>query len=171
MLLDTSRLRLRHLTPDDAAFIAELLNEPAFIANIGDRGVRTLDDARAYIANGPMASYERHGFGLYAVDLKEDGLPIGICGLLKRDTLEDVDIGFAFLSRHWSKGYACEAAAAVLRHGRDTVGLRRIVAITVPGNEPSIRLLGKLGLRFERMIEGPAGEEELKLFAVDFVTV
>jgi len=168
MLIETARLRLRHLTADDADFIVELLNEPAFIRNIGDRGVRTAEDARGYIAKGPVASYERHGFGLYAVELKETGAPIGICGLLKRDTLEDVDIGFAFLSRYWSKGYAVEAAAAALDHGRDRVGLRRVVAITVPQNEPSIRVLEKIGLRFERMVKVADDEPELKLFAVDF---
>ena len=168
MLIETARLRLRHLTADDADFIVELLNEPAFIRNIGDRGVRTAEDARGYIAKGPVASYERHGFGLYAVELKETGAPIGICGLLKRDTLEDVDIGFAFLSRYWSKGYAVEAAAAALDHGRDRVGLPRVVAITVPQNEPSIRVLEKIGLRFERMVKVADDEPELKLFAVDF---
>ncbi len=168
MLIETARLRLRHLTADDADFIVELLNEPAFIRNIGDRGVRTAEDARGYIAKGPVASYERHGFGLCAVELKDTGTPIGICGLLKRDTLEHVDIGFAFLSGYWSKGYAVEAAAAALDYGRDRVGLPRVVAITVPHNEPSIRVLEKIGLRFERMVKVAADEPELKLFAVDF---
>ncbi len=167
-VLETARLRLRHLGADDAGFIVQLLNEPAFIRNIGDRRVRTPEDGRGYIANGPVASYQRHGFGLLAVELKEIGAPIGICGLLKRDTLEDVDIGFAFLSRYWSKGYAVEAARAVLDYGRNTVGLRRVVAITVPENEPSIRLLEKIGLRFERMVRISQDEPELRLFAVAF---
>jgi len=167
-VLETARLRLRHLGADDAGFIVELLNEPAFIRNIGDRRVRTPEDGRRYIANGPVASYVRHGFGLFAVELKEIGAPIGICGLLKRDTLEDVDIGFAFLSRYWSNGYAVEAARAVLDYGRNTVGLRRVVAITVPENDSSIRLLEKIGLRFERMVRISDDEAELRLFAVDF---
>jgi RimJ/RimL family protein N-acetyltransferase len=166
--IETARLRLRHLSADDAAFIVELLNEPAFIRNIGDRKVRADEDARAYIANGPAASYERHGFGLWAVDLKETGAPIGICGLLRRETLDDVDIGFAFLERYWSKGYAREAARVVLAYGRDVVGLKRVVAITVPDNAPSIHLLEKIGLRFERMVRLSDDDVELMLFSVEF---
>jgi len=168
VVIKTPRLQLRYLSPGDADFIVELLNEPAFIQYIGDRGVRNPEDARRYIATGPVTSYERHGFGLYAVDLNDTGAAIGICGLLKRDTLADVDIGFAFLSRYWSRGYAVEAARAVLDYGRDTIGLGRIVAITVPENGPSIRLLEKIGLRYERMVRMSDGEPKLKLFAVQF---
>jgi RimJ/RimL family protein N-acetyltransferase len=112
-LLETSRLELRRLSEDDAPFILALLNEPSFIRNIGDRGVRTIDDARGYIAQGPMASYARFGFGLYLVELREPRTPIGICGILKRDQLPDPDIGFAYLPAYWSKGCAREAAEAV----------------------------------------------------------
>lgn len=161
---ETERLILRQLTTDDAAFILELLNEPSFLQNIGDKGVRTIDDACQYILSGPVASYERFGFGLYLVALKETLLPIGICGLLKRDGLEDVDIGYAFLPRFWSKGYAFEAASAVLALGRETLGLKRIVAITAPDNHSSIRVLHKLGLRFEKMVRLPGAEAESKLF-------
>jgi RimJ/RimL family protein N-acetyltransferase len=160
----TDRLLLRRLTGDDAAFVLEQLNEPSFIRNIGDRGVRTLDDARAYIADGPVAMYARHGFGLYLVTLKDTATPIGMCGLLKRDTLEDVDIGFAFLPRYWGKGYALEAASAVMAYGRDVLGIKRIVAITSLDNESSIRLLKKIGLTFDRMIRLPGGEADGKLF-------
>ncbi len=116
-ILETERLVLRRLTAGDAAFILELLNEPAFLENIGDRGARTLADARRYIARGPVASYRKFGFGLYLVELKDSGTPVGICGLLKRESLEDVDIGFAFLRRYWSQGYARESAAAVMHYG------------------------------------------------------
>jgi ribosomal-protein-alanine N-acetyltransferase len=126
--------------------------------------VRNADDARLYILNGPMASYARFGFGLFAVELKEIGEPVGICGLLKRDSLEDVDIGFAFLARLRAKGFATESAAAVMEYGRSTLGLQRIVAITSPDNEGSIRVLGKIGLRFEKMIRMPGSTDDTRLF-------
>src|SRR5580700_8038038 len=129
IVTETERLILRRLSTDDDAFILELLNEPSFLQNIGDRGVRTLEDARGYILKGPVASYERFGFGLFLVALKETAVPLGICGLLKRDALEDVDIGFAFLPRFWSQGYAFESAAAVMAFGREALGIRRVVAI------------------------------------------
>ena len=156
---------MRRLALDDAAFILELLNEPAFLQNIGDRGARTLTDARRYIARGPVASYRKFGFGLYLVELKDSGAPIGICGLLKRDWLKDVDIGFAFLRRYWSQGYARESAAAVMHYGWTTLRLKRIVAITKPTNQASIALLEKLGLRFEKIIAQPDHAGENKLFA------
>lgn len=165
-ILETERLALRQLTADDAGFILALVNEPSFIQNIGDRGVRTLSDAERYIENGPVASYARNGFGLYLVALKESGESIGMCGLIKRDALDDVDIGYAFLPKFWSKGYAVESALAVKEQGR-SLGLRRLIAITDPANEGSIRVLEKLGLRFEKMIRLSADDIELKLFTID----
>jgi RimJ/RimL family protein N-acetyltransferase len=160
---NTERLRIRRLVEDDAPFILDLLNQPSFLRFIGDRGVRTEDDARGYIRSGPIESYREHGHGLYAVDLLETGVAIGICGLLKRPTLEDPDIGFAFLPAYWSKGYAMEAAHAVLAHA-DALGLKRIVAITTVDNERSMRLLERLGFAFEGMVK--TGEEgaEVRLF-------
>lgn len=163
-VLETDRLVLRRLSVEDAGFILELLNEPAWIRFIGDRGVRTLEDARAYIQKGPMEMYARCGFGLYLTELK-DGTPLGLCGLVKRDFLPDADLGFAFLSRFWGKGYAYEAASAVMTHAKATLGLQRIVAITTPDNESSIALLEKAGFAFERMVVFPADGAELKLFA------
>jgi ribosomal-protein-alanine N-acetyltransferase len=163
-VLETERLGLRQLGLSDDGFILELLNEAAFLRFIGDKGVRTLDAAREYMLKGPIDSYGRHGFGLYAVCLR-DGTPIGICGLVKRDGLADVDLGFAFLSRHCSKGYAVESAAAVLAHARQALRLQRIVAITTPENLGSIAVLEKVGLRFERMIRLAEHSPELKLFA------
>jgi RimJ/RimL family protein N-acetyltransferase len=156
------------MTEADAAFMLALLNEPSFIRNIGDREVRTEEAARRYIADGPLASYARHGFGLCAVTLAVTATPIGICGLLKRDALPDPDIGFAFLPAYWSKGYAIEAASAVTRYARDTLRLARLLAIVHPDNAPSIRLLEKLGFAFDRTIRMSAGEPELKLFRVEF---
>jgi RimJ/RimL family protein N-acetyltransferase len=163
IVIQTERLMLRQLVLSDAGFILELLNEAAFLRFIGDKGVRSLADARDYILSGPIGSYARHGFGLYATCLR-DGTPAGICGLVKRDDLADVDVGFAFLSRHCSKGYAVESASAVLAHARQELRLQRIVAITAPENLGSIAVLEKIGLKFERMIRLAEHSPELKLF-------
>ena len=165
MVLETDRLILQRLSADDAAFMLELLNDADFLRDIGDRGVRTVDDARTYIANGPVASYEQFGFGLYLVKLKGRDVPIGICGLLKREALEDVDIGFAFLPAYRSQGYAVESAAAVMDHGRRDFGLKRLVAIVSPANDRSARLLGKMGFRFERLVTLTPDAPEVQLFA------
>lgn len=166
-ILETERLVIRKLSADDAEFIVELLNQPSFLRYIGDKGVRNNVDAVQYIQTGPVASYERFGFGLYLVELKETGVPIGICGLLKRDSLPDVDVGFAFLPAYWSQGYALESAAAVMNYGKEVLGLRRIVAITSPDNDASIRLLEKIGLRFEGMIKLSSDQSEVRLFGSD----
>jgi RimJ/RimL family protein N-acetyltransferase len=165
VVLETARLVLRRLSADDADFILELLNQSSFIRYIGDKGVRNTDDAIRYIETGPIASYERFGFGLYLVELKETGASIGMCGLLKRDSLPDVDVGFAFLPGYWSQGFAFESAAAVMNYGRGALGLRRIVAITSLDNDASIKLLEKLGLRFEGLIKLSEDQAEVKLFA------
>src|SRR5580704_14309265 len=162
-VIETSRLQLRELDFGDAKFILKLLNEAGFIRYIGDKGVRTLQDARDYISSGPMDSYCHNGFGLYAACFR-DGTPIGICGLVKREGLSEPDVGFAFLSRYWSSGYAVESAAAVLAHGRDTLRIKRVVAITSPDNQSSIAVLEKIGLKFERMIRLVDHSPELKLF-------
>lgn len=162
-ILETKRLTLRELNVEDAEFILRLLNEPSFLRFIGDKGVRNLDDARKYILNGPVSSYQKHGFGLYLVKLKSTHTPIGMCGLLKRESLPDVDIGFAFVPESWGQGYAFESASAVLVYGKDVLNLRRIVAITDKDNEASGRLLEKLGLRFDRIIKLDRNDET-KLF-------
>jgi len=167
-MLKTSRLILRELTLDDAAFILELLNEPAFIEFIGDRGVRNIEDAQGYITKGPNASYARHGFGLWLVQKKESFESIGICGLIKRDSLPDIDIGYAFLARSWSQGYAVEAALAVKDFAIKTLSLKRLVAITNQDNYSSIKVLEKIGLKFERLIKLAENEPELKLFAAEY---
>lgn len=164
---ETERLLLRRIEVSDAAFILELVNEPAWLQFIGDRGVRTLEDARCYIEIGPRTMYERFGFGLYLVALKESGVPIGICGLLKRDALSEVDIGFALLQRYAGCGYACEAAEAVVAQARDGLGLTRLTAIASPANQRSLRLLEKLGLRFERMVSLAPDRAESALYARD----
>jgi [ribosomal protein S5]-alanine N-acetyltransferase len=164
IVCETPRLRLRHLNDADAAFILELLNEPDFIRNIGDREVRTLDDARRYIQHGPVASYNQHGFGLWLVELQNTAAPIGICGLLKRDYLNDVDVGFALRESFRGKGYAFEAASAVMQLGKQVLGLDRIVAITSPDNHASMGVLRKLGLEFERTVRIPDQSRDTRLF-------
>ena len=163
-VLETERLVLRRFDVGDAQFILELVNDPDWLRYIGDKAVRNLDDARGYIQKGPMDMYARHGFGLYCVELKSDATPIGMCGLLKRETLEDVDIGFAFLPQFRSQGYACEAALATLAYGADALGLKRVVATTTPDNDASGRLLCKVGLRFERMFTVPGENREVRLY-------
>lgn len=164
-VLETERLLLCKLTPDDAAFILELVNTPSWLEYIGDKGMRTQEDAHAYIINGPMASYESFGFGLLSVRVKECNTPVGICGLIQRTTLQDVDIGFALLPEYTGKGYALEAARATLQYAHTVVGLQRVVAITTATNTHSIRLLEKLGLCFETMVQLSSGDKELMLFA------
>lgn len=166
-ILETERLRLRRLALDDAAFILDLLNEPSFLRYIGDKGVRSLEDARQYLLEGPMASYAQFGFGLLLVEMKDAPIPMGICGLLKRDTIDDVEVGFAFLPTFWLQGYAFESTSAVIAYGRRSLGLRRIVAITQSDNHGSIRTLEKVGFRFERMVKLSDDEPEIKLFASD----
>ena len=161
-VLQTERLNLRELTLDDAPFILTLLNEPSFLRFIGDKKVRTLEAARQYLLNGPMASYAHHGFGLNLVELNDSHTPIGICGLLKREELPDPDIGFAFLPDFWGKGFAYEAAVAVMNDARERLKLNRVLAIVNPDNDASIKLLERLGMKFER------DKDDVKVFAIDY---
>ncbi len=164
--LETERLRLRPFRETDAAFLLEVLNEPAFIRNIGDRGVRTVEEAVIYMRERILAQYESYGFGMLLVESRESGELVGICGLIKRDNLEDIDIGFSLLERFWSRGYAAEAAAAVLRDALEVRKLSRLVAIVAPHNAASVRLLEKLGFHLEKKVRLAPAEEELLLFAI-----
>jgi RimJ/RimL family protein N-acetyltransferase len=157
--IETPRLRLRRLVADDAPQVRALLNEPSFLAHIGDRGVRSDEDARRYIEHGPQAMYERHGFGLWHVSLRDGGEFIGMCGLLRRDHLPAVDIGYALLPQFWGAGFAFEAASATLRQAAEKFRLPRVVAIVSPHNTGSIRLLEKLGMTYERQHLAPEGDE------------
>ena len=164
-VLETERLTLRCFDGGDAAFILRLLNEPSFIENIADKGVRTVDDARAYIESGPVASYRKHGFGLWRVALRETDVPIGMCGLIRREVLEDVDLGYALLPEYAGCGYALEAATACVALARERLGLSRLVAVVSAGNARSIRLLRKLEFRYERMVRLAEDDEEIELYA------
>jgi len=163
--LQTERLTIRPFTEDDAPFVLELLNDPSFIENIGDRKVRSEEDARAYIRR-IQASYENHQFGLSPVILNETQEKIGMCGLIKRPALDDPDVGYAFLPRFWSKGYAIESVLAVIQDGKTRLGLKRLVAIVDPKNHPSLRVLEHAGLTYEKMVQLPNDPIELKLLSI-----
>jgi [ribosomal protein S5]-alanine N-acetyltransferase len=164
-IFETERTILRETVESDGEFILELLNQPSFIKYIGDRNVRTVEAAREYIENRFAESYRKFGFGMWTVELKDDGTPIGICGFVKRDTLPDADIGFALLPQFERKGYAFESAVGVMKYGKDVLGLKRVLAITTQDNESSGRLLAKINFKFENLIE--SGGETLKLFSSD----
>lgn len=166
--LETKRLTLRWLNFDDAKFILEILNEPSYLKNIGDRGVRNLEDAKQYLINKVFENYKKFGFGYFIVELKDSKIPVGMAGLMKRDWLPDVDIGFAFLEKHFGKGYATESAKAVMDYARKDLGLKRLTGITLPDNIESQKVLQKLGLKFEKMVKFPEYDKEDKLFSIDF---
>jgi RimJ/RimL family protein N-acetyltransferase len=165
--LQTARLRLREMNEADAVFLLEVLNEPAFLRNIGDRGVRTPAEAAGYLEERITSSYARFGFGMWLVELVETDEAIGICGLIKRDALADADLGFSFLERHWGSGFAFEAAVVVADYAWKVVKLPRLLAIVAPGNAASIRLVGKLGFRFEKSVQITTDGPELILFAAE----
>ncbi|TFW34808.1 GNAT family N-acetyltransferase [Massilia horti] len=165
-ILETDRLRLRTITPEDAAFYLELVNDPAFIEHIGDRGIRTLDEAHEAVVDGPMAMHEELGHSLYVVERKEDLALMGMSGLIKRETLEDVDIGYAFLPAYRGHGYAFEAGQALLAYA-PTLGITRVVAITSPNNVASNQLLLKLGLKFQNFIHLTPEDAGTNLYLID----
>jgi RimJ/RimL family protein N-acetyltransferase len=169
-IAETTRLRLRQLTLDDATLVLALLTDPDFIRNVGDRGVHSATDARRYIESGPLASYERYGFGLYLVELKSPAEGIGMCGLLRRDTHPDVEIGFGLLPRFRRQGYTLEAARAVVQLATGPLGLTRIVAIAAPFNLASIRILETLGLKYERRVNFAPDGSESSLFVLETLT-
>ena len=167
-ILETERLNLRTFSLNDAAFLLEQMNEPAFLLYVGDRGLRTLDDAREFIKKRLIAHYDKNGFSFYVAERKEDDEIIGMCGLVDRDGLDGVDIGFAILPAHWKNGYAYEASQAVMLHARDDIGLKRVLAITDPRNKPSNALLKKLGMTHVSMVTLPGDTKEDNLYAIDF---
>jgi RimJ/RimL family protein N-acetyltransferase len=166
-VIETPRLSLREISPGDGEFIFALMNEPAYLQHIGDRGIRTPEDARRYILEKLAPSYATFGYGLYLVELKEGRVSVGICGLVRRDTLDHPDIGFAFLREHGSRGFAFEAASAALNHGFGPLGLKTVLGITSPANQASIRLLEKLGLRHQGMIRLPRADRDSMLFSAE----
>lgn len=166
-MLRTDRLTLAELSFDDVDFVFELLNEPTFKRYLGDKGIETTEDARNYLRDVPLQQYENHGYGLYRIGAGNDDVATGICGLVSRDEFPDPDLGFAFLSAHWGKGYAYESSLAVLAEGRDAHGLRRIIAMADEDNVASTRLLNKLKFRFEGMVIMPGETQEIRQYAIE----
>ena len=160
-ILETERLRLREFTVDDTKFIIELLNNPGWMKFIGDKNVRTEDEAALYLQNGPLKSYEQNGFGRSMVETKNNQAAIGMCGIIKRGNMENPDIGFAFLPRFYGKGYAFEIASATLSYAIQELGIPKVAAITLPGNLRSIMLLEKMGFKFIKPINSDNNEELL----------
>lgn len=168
IVAETARLRLRTITADDAAFYYELVNDPTWLEFIGDKGIRTVEQARVAIVDGPVAMQTRHGHSLYVMERKEDGRALGLCGLIRRDSLPDVDIGYAIRPRHFGQGYTYEAAQAVLALARGPLGIRRLLGITDPGNSSSIALLHKLGLRFVEAKPLPPHGRPTNIYALEW---
>jgi RimJ/RimL family protein N-acetyltransferase len=166
LISETERLSINELTVQDAPFVLTLLNTPTWLRFIGDRGIKNLDEARNYLLNGPIASYKRLGFGLYLIKLKEGDIPVGMSGLIKRDGLDDVDVGFALHPDYTGKGYAFEATAAVMTYAREVLKLTTVLAITTEDNTHSISLLQKIGLRYKKMVTLPGNQKEYMLFSL-----
>lgn len=164
IVIETERLILRKFTLEDAPFVLELVNTSAWLQFIGDRNVHTVEESESYLRNGNLKSYAEHGFGFYLVATKESNEAIGMCGLVKRDSLEDVDIGFAFMPNSIGKGYGYEAASATLDYALNVLKLGRIVAIVDPHNVSSIALIKKIGLKYEKMVQISTNDIELMLF-------
>lgn len=164
----SERLVFLELEPEHGPVVLELFNQPDCLRYIGDRGIRDLQDAEAYIHNSPKASYAEHGYGMYLLMRKEDQQPLGLCGLVKRDYLDIPDIGFALLTGFEGQGYALEAAKATLEYARQVLGLKKLAAITDPDNDKSIRLLQKLGMQHKSKISVPGDEQkQVNYFEVD----
>lgn len=166
VVLETERLVLREAEDEDAPFMLELLNSPGFLENIGDRGVRDLDQAKAFIEERLRGSYRDNGFGMWVAVQKSDHKPVGLAGLVRREGLDVPDVGYAFVQRVWGRGYAQEAAAAVLAHARGPLGIPKLAAITSPENFASMAVLRKIGFSYHGMIELPGIERESTYFTV-----
>jgi RimJ/RimL family protein N-acetyltransferase len=165
-IAETERLVLRELSPNDAVFLCELLNDPSWLQNIGDRNVRTPQDAERYIHEKFIGSYKSFGFGMYLAELKNAGSPVGLCGLVKRDSLPDPDVGFALLPRFWNQGYAFEATKAVMSYARTGLNLSKLLAIVKPDNVSSIKLLERLGFCPQGVYHPPNGATDLTLYEI-----
>lgn len=165
VVCESERLCIRRMALDDAAFLFRQLNQPSWLQNIGDRGVRSIEDAERYIESKTFEQYRTLGYGMNVVQLKSTGEPIGVCGLVKRESLPHPDLGFALLDGYWGKGYALEAAAAVTEHARRVLGIPRLLAITTPTNERSGKVLTKLGFRLENEAHLTPEGEQLRLYA------
>lgn len=167
IILETERLFLRPLIRDDAEFILRQLNEPSWLEFIGDKNVYSLNDAKKYIELAPMTMYQRYGFGLFLVCSKESSSPMGLCGLMKRDNLNDADLGYSFLPEYWNQGFALEAVKSILDYAKNTHQLSRILALSKSSNTPSIKLLNKVGFLFDRDLKLLEDEESLQIYQLE----
>ena len=167
IILETKRLYLRRLVRDDAEFILRLLNEPSWLEFVGDKNVYNLNDAKKYIELAPMTMYERYGFGLFLVCAKDNSIPMGLCGLMKRDNLEDADLGYAFLPDFWHQGFAIEAVKSVIDYAKNSHQLSQILALSKSSNAPSIKLLNKVGFLFDRDLKLLEDEENLQIYRLE----
>jgi len=163
-ILETEQLKLREFTLTDTDFIVALVNSPGWLQYIGDRNIKTEEQARTYLENGPLKSYRDNGYGLWLVEKKDDKTPVGMCGIINRDTLDNPDIGFAFLPEYCGQGYAFEVASATMAYAKNELKLPTIAAITVPENQRSINLLEKIGLTYQKHFSMPNSTEELLLY-------
>ncbi|MFZ6742432.1 GNAT family N-acetyltransferase [Undibacterium sp. JH2W] len=168
IVITTDRLQLRTITSDDAAFYLALVNDPAFIENIRDKGIRTLEEARTDIVNGPVANQEKIGFSLYVVERKEDGQAMGLCGLVKRESLKNIDLGYAFLPQFLGQGYAREAARATLAYANTHLCISKLAAITSPNNLASNKLLQDLGFQLEAVVVLAGESRDTNLYGYEF---
>ena len=166
--LHTERLELRWLSVDDAPMMLAVWNDPAFVRFVGDRGVRSLEEAEVAMRDGLLRLYDEHNYGPFVVIRREDGTNMGICGLFRRDGLDEPDIGFALLPEYCGKGFGYESSAAVIQHARDSLELPRVLAIVSPENSTSIALLEKLGLSYERPIRLPGDDYDILLYSIEF---
>ena len=169
IITETERLYLRRLNRDDAVFILDLLNQPSWLEYIGDKHVYNLNDAKKYIELAPMTMYDRYGFGLFLVCAKETSVPMGLCGLIKRDNLEDADLGYAFLPDYWQQGYALEAVLSILAYAKDTHHLTRVLALSKSTNSASKKLLKKVGFKFDRDLKLLEDEENLQIYQLELI--
>ncbi|WP_454776118.1 GNAT family N-acetyltransferase [Janthinobacterium tructae] len=168
IVIETPRLRLRTFTPEDAPFYLALINEPSWIANIGDRNIHTVEAARAALEAGPIAQFREHGYCFYIIERRSDGVAIGMCGLIKRATMPGPDIGYALLPAYCGQGLAWEAASSVVRLARDVLCLPAVYGLVSPQNQPSINLINKLGLRFERFSRQPIVGKDINIYRKSF---
>lgn len=164
MLIETDRLVLREFKLDDAEFVLKLVNEPSWLENIGDKNVHTIADAEGYISTGPLQSYQENGYGLWMAELKLQSVPVGMCGLVKREFFSEPDVGFAFLPEYWGLGFASEAGRATLEYAQNTLNISRVLGITSLDNVGSMRVLEKIGLKYEKLVNLPGYQGQSRLF-------
>jgi RimJ/RimL family protein N-acetyltransferase len=166
-VLATPRLMLRTARLGDAALFLALVTDPDFIAYVGDRGIESLRAARTALRDGPIRMQAELGHSVYVVE-RRDGVALGMCGLIRRDGLDGVDIGYAFLPAARGQGYAREAAQAVVDYAKDGLGLPRLLAVVDPKNHKSVSLLQNIGLQFDKIVHLFPHDPAVHLYVIAF---